>query len=194
MKRKCGAVFVGFDLSGSRLITPLELSELIDVLENAKPPVLIHCKSGVDRGGFTSALAAMAIGGQDYDEAKRQAYVPPGPRKRKDFSGKRGYIYNYAHISDTLRLYEEYCRQNNLDTAGWEQFVDWAKVQPPTEDLNLNYYEPAYSYFPFLSDNKQFMPIGTLFSKAPIQFSIMVLIIILFTLYKVKEEGCKKGF
>lgn len=189
-----GAQFIGLNLSGNRLISPSELLELVEVLETSQTPVLIHCKSGVDRGGFAIAVAAMVIGHEDFENAKKQAYVPPGPRKRKDFTKTRGYSYNYAHISDTLKLYEDYCQQNNLGTNGWEQFVQWAKELPPTEELDLDYYEPAYSYFPFLSENKKFIPFGKLFKEAYLQFSIQILIVILITLCLVKSEVNKKRF
>ncbi len=187
-----GAQFIGLNLSGNRIISPSELLKLIEVLETSQTPVLIHCKSGVDRGGFVSAIAAMVIGREDYDNAKKQAYVPPGPRKRKDFSKRRGYVYNYAHISDTLKLYEDYCEQNNLGTNGWEQFAKWARELPPAEELDLDYYEPAYSYFPFFSENKKFMPIGKLIREAYLQFSVQILIVVLITLCMVKHENNKK--
>ena len=189
-----GAQFIGFGLSGSRLIKQEELSELIDVLENAQAPVLIHCKSGVDRGGFISALAAMAIGNENYKDAKKQAYVPPGPRKRKDYSKSRAYLYNYAHISDTFKLYEDYCEKNNLNTDGWDQFTQWANELPPIEDLNIDYYEPVYSYFPFFSENKKFMPFGKLLKKAYLQFSIQILVVILISLCIVKSKAKKEHF
>jgi protein tyrosine phosphatase (PTP) superfamily phosphohydrolase (DUF442 family) len=187
-----GAQFIGLNLSGNRIISPSELLELVEVMETSQTPVLIHCKSGVDRGGFASAVAAMVIGHEDFKDAKKQAYVPPGPRKRKDFTKTRGYVYNYAHISDTLKLYEDYCRQNNLGTDGWEQFVQWAKELPQAEELDLDYYKPAYSYFPFLSENKKFMPIGKLIKGAYPQFSVQILIVILITLYLIKHGDNKK--
>ncbi len=189
-----GAQFIGLNLSGNRLISPSELLKLIEVLETSQTPVLIHCKSGVDRGGFVSAIAAMVIGHEDFIDAKKQAYVPPGPRKRKDFSKRRGYVYNYAHISDTLKLYEDYCEQNNLDTNGWEQFAKWAGELPPAEELDLEYYEPAYSYFPFLSENKKFMPIGKLIREVYPQFSIQILIVVLITFCMVQTGDNKKRF
>ena len=158
--------------------------ELIDALNAAQTPILLHCQSGVDRAGFASVLAAVAIGHENYDTAKLQAYVPPGPRKRKDFSKVRAdYLHDYAHISDTLKLYEDYCRHNKIDKNDWNQFVQWAKELPPIENIDIDYYEPAYSYFPFLSKGKHFVPIMKLLKESYLQFSIQILVVVLFVFY-----------
>jgi protein tyrosine phosphatase (PTP) superfamily phosphohydrolase (DUF442 family) len=127
-----GVKFVSIYLSGKRLATTSELADLIDALENAETPVLLHCRSGIDRSGMAGALAAMVIGNVDYDEAKWQAYVAPGPWKRKDYSSRRpNYIHNYAHISDFFKLYESYCRRERLDSNNWQQLKRWALETGP---------------------------------------------------------------
>jgi protein tyrosine phosphatase (PTP) superfamily phosphohydrolase (DUF442 family) len=99
------------------------LMKLMEAIESAPKPMLIHCASGVERSGTVSALAAMAIGGKDYDTARSQAYIPLGPLDRKDGS---------SHISDVLREYEEYCAHHALQHGGWKEFRAWAaKVYMP---------------------------------------------------------------
>ena len=179
-----GIKFVRMDLSRSKLVPTSELQRLVEVLETAQTPVLLHCKSGVDRSGFVSALAAMAIGHEDFNVAKWQAYAPPGPQKRKDFSKIRAdYLYNYVHISDTLKLYEDFCRQNNRNENDWNQFVQWVNELPPTESHGITYYKPVYSYFPFMGENKHFIPIWKLLKESYLQFSIEILIVILLIYY-----------
>ncbi len=175
-----GIKLITLNLSGNRLITSSELVNLINVLQTAQTPLLLHCKSGVDRSGFASMLAAMVIGHTNFDEARNQAYVPPGPWKRRDFSKRRAdYVYSYAHISDTFRLYENYCEKNNLDKNYCSQFELWAKGLPPMEKMDIN-YNIEYSYFPFLKDKgKHFFPIYKLLKGAYVQFSIEILIIVL---------------
>ncbi len=178
-----GMKLMCIDLSGKRLITCPELLELVEALETAQTPVLLHCKSGIDRAGFASALAAFAIGHVDFDIAKWQAYVPPGPWKRKDFSNTRGdYIHDYAHISDALKLYEDYCKRENLDRNDWQQFIKWAIELPPMEEANIE-YKPVYSYFPFMGNNKHFFPIYTLLKNTCVQFSAEIVIIVLLIYY-----------
>jgi protein tyrosine phosphatase (PTP) superfamily phosphohydrolase (DUF442 family) len=187
-----GIKFMGINLSGNRIASCSELLDLIEALETAQTPVLLHCKSGIDRAGFTSVLAAVAIGKEEFDNAKKQAYVPPGPRKRKDFSKVRAdYIHDYAHISDTLKLYEDYCRQNGINKNDWEQFVQWAIELKPIEELDIDYYEPAFSYFPFLNKDKQFIPIFKLIKDAWLQFFIQVIIVVLLIIY---TKLCLKSY
>ena len=108
-----------------------------------------------------------------------QAYVPPGPWKRKDFSKTRGdYIHNYAHISDTLKLYEDYCSLNNLNKNDWKQFVQWAAELPSAEKMQIE-YKPVYAYFPYHAGDKKFIPIFKLLRESYQQFCIEILIVIL---------------
>ena len=119
-----GLNMISICLSSHRLPARYLLVELIETIEAVELPVLIHCRSGIDRAGTASALAAMAIGDVDYDRAKWQAYVVPGPWKRKNYENRQ-YLQDYSHISDVLRLYESYCRRNSLDTNDWQRLKEW---------------------------------------------------------------------
>lgn len=120
-----GIMTISIPFSAYRLPSTDSLVELIRAIETAELPLLIHCRAGVDRAGTASTLAAMAIGKVDYDTAKWQAYVAPGPWKRKRL-GYRNPADQYIHISDMFKLYEGYCKRNNLKTNRWQQFRQWA--------------------------------------------------------------------
>ncbi|MCX5645007.1 MAG: tyrosine-protein phosphatase [Phycisphaerae bacterium] len=113
-----GADMVYLSLGAHELMPREELVRLIEVLQTAKEPMLIHCYHGLDRAGTASALAAWLRGGLPYDRAKWQAYVPSGPWKRPNGS---------VHISDTLALYEDYCRQHGLNPDNRSSFKHWAR-------------------------------------------------------------------
>ncbi len=49
-----------------------ELLALVDLLETAEYPMLIHCKSGADRSGFVAAVYLLAIEGRPPAEALAQ--------------------------------------------------------------------------------------------------------------------------
>jgi protein tyrosine phosphatase (PTP) superfamily phosphohydrolase (DUF442 family) len=118
-----GADVVYLSLGAHELMSSQELVRLIDVLETARKPMLLHCYHGVDRAGTASALAAWLLGGQPYDRAKWQAYVPSGPWKHPNGS---------PHISDVLALYEDYCRDRGLSPDDPSLFKHWAaKVYCP---------------------------------------------------------------
>jgi protein tyrosine phosphatase (PTP) superfamily phosphohydrolase (DUF442 family) len=66
---------LGLDLrnvrwSGIGLPTAWEVRKLIEILETAERPLLLHCRRGVDRTGVASTMAVMAVGGLRYDEAR----------------------------------------------------------------------------------------------------------------------------
>ena len=110
------AVFV--ELNAYKLLPGRKLAQLLDVLQTARQPVLLHCYHGVDRAGTAAALAAWLLGYQPYDRAKWQAYVPPGPWKRLNGS---------SHISDVLALYEDFCRERGLSPDDPSLFQHWAR-------------------------------------------------------------------
>ena len=105
------------------------LSKFIQEIETCQKPILIHCRSGIDRSGMAAALTAMAIGGEDYFKAKRRSFVPPGPWKRKRKN-------KYIHISDLFTKFEDYCQENQL-TPDWPLLKEWAD----------NVYQAYHFYF-----------------------------------------------
>lgn len=117
--REFGVTYVEFNLKANDPMPSDLLRDLIKQIEKARTPLLLHCRHGVDRAGTASALAAMALGNEDFEKAKWQAYVPPWPWKRL---GKT----DYFHISDILTTYENYCKDNGLSTKGWQQLKNWA--------------------------------------------------------------------
>jgi protein tyrosine phosphatase (PTP) superfamily phosphohydrolase (DUF442 family) len=110
-----GLTFHEIEMTARRRPGLIELRELVRVLESAERPMLIHCRSGVDRTGVASVMAAMAVGGQDYQAARDQLFRDSG-------------------ITRMLSDYEAWCRVKGLDGGGWEQFRDWL----------LNDYRPGY--------------------------------------------------
>jgi len=113
-----GADMVHLSLGAHELMSSETLVRLIEVLQTAREPMLIHCYHGVDRAGTASAIAAWLRGGQPYDRAKWQAYVPPGPWKHRNGAN---------HISDVLTLYEDYCRGRGLSPDDPSLFKYWAR-------------------------------------------------------------------
>jgi protein tyrosine phosphatase (PTP) superfamily phosphohydrolase (DUF442 family) len=122
--RELGLNMISMCVSSHRLPARYIVLNLIKNIESVELPVLIHCRSGVDRAGTASALAAMARGNVEYDVAKWHAYVAPGPWKRKKHENRRYFQY-YFHISDIFKLYESYCKRNNLDANNWQQLKQW---------------------------------------------------------------------
>ena len=122
---EAGVRLINIRFSAIRLPPAPELRRLIEALETAERPILLHCRDGSDRAGVASVLAAMAVGGQDYETATSQLsarylHFDEGPDA----------------IAGVLEKYEAHCREEGLSTGGWDEFKDWA----------LHHYYPFY-YF-----------------------------------------------
>ena len=113
-----GVDAVYLELNAYKLLPGRRLVQLLDVLQTARQPLLLHCYHGVDRAGTAAALAAWLLGHQPYDRAKWQAYVPPGPWKR---------VKGSSHISDVLTFYEDFCRARGLSPDDPSLFQHWAR-------------------------------------------------------------------
>jgi protein tyrosine phosphatase (PTP) superfamily phosphohydrolase (DUF442 family) len=72
--------FYDLPLSAGRPPSRRELITLIDVLERAPYPMLVHCKSGADRTGLAAAVYRLVILGEPPEQAKQ------------------AFSYDYAHI------------------------------------------------------------------------------------------------
>lgn len=179
-----GIKMVSLPLSSTQPPSGELLAELIEAIETAEQPFVLHCHSGTDRAGTASTLAAMAIGDAGYEKAKWQAYVPPGPWKRKC-------KYNYSHISDILKAYENYCMINKIDTNGWQQFKTWAlEVWPSSANDAQN--SLSYSYLPQFNKDKRFYPIAELFRQASIPFAIEVVLLALLAVMMYRRSSKNK--
>jgi protein tyrosine/serine phosphatase len=63
---------IDYPISRKYTITSTQVKELTDILRTAPKPVLIHCKAGIDRTGFVSALYIAAVAKQPKAEALEQ--------------------------------------------------------------------------------------------------------------------------
>jgi len=116
--KKAGLNLIDISLSSALRPSPDRLRELIDALETAPRPILIHCQSGVNRSGAASVLAAMAVGSSGYTEA------------RKQLSARYLHFNNDPdRIVGLFLRYEAYCRDKGLGTGGWKQFKQWALTE-----------------------------------------------------------------
>jgi protein tyrosine phosphatase (PTP) superfamily phosphohydrolase (DUF442 family) len=97
--------------------TPM-LYQLIDALDQSEQPILLHCRSGIDRAGMASTLAQMAIGKETYADAMDQRAAWSKHASRQD-----------GYIGTLFDDYEAAKTQAAKPTGSWIQFRDWAKGQ-----------------------------------------------------------------
>jgi len=119
-----GVEMIDIRFSSIRLPAVPELKRLITALETAERPILLHCFAGADRTGVASVLAAMAVGGKDYRQARKQLSFRTLHFDDDD-----------DHIAGLFAEYESWCRSHSLATAGWRRFKQWA-----LQDYRTYYY------------------------------------------------------
>lgn len=119
---KLGIKFINIPMGVSRLPRRDELVALIDAIDAAPRPLLVHCKIGADRTGVASALIAMHDGAT-FDQA-----VADQLSVRFLHFGHLG-----EAVEDIMARYRSYCTANGKPTGGWHEFVDFAR----------NAYDPA---------------------------------------------------
>lgn len=119
---KLGVKFINIPMGVSRLPRREELLALIDAIDAAPRPMLVHCKIGADRTGVASALIAMHDGASFDDAVADQLSVR---------------FLHFGHVGeaveDIVGRYRAYCAATGKPTGGWDEFVDFAR----------NAYDPA---------------------------------------------------
>lgn len=73
--RKYGVQHIDFPLSASRELSDADMDDLLDIIDRAPKPMLIHCKSGSDRTGLAGALYLYSEERRSAREAGRQLAV-----------------------------------------------------------------------------------------------------------------------
>jgi len=108
-----------------RLPTHQEMIDLMQAIENAPRPMLIHCNAGADRTGLAAAMVAMQ-GGESFDQAaKRQLSV------RYLHVGVWG-----EDVDEILDQYRADCRAAGVPTGGWAEFKRYL-----TESYRPSFYD-----------------------------------------------------
>ena len=115
------------DLLSHRLPPVTELLKLIEVLQQAERPILVHCLSGVDRTGFASAVALLMRDQFGLNDAKWQTSLRYGVIKT-DSIGKQ-----------FLAQYETWLSAGGRKHMP-ELFLRWVKDHYVDEMGNLRFY------------------------------------------------------
>src|SRR5262245_21856482 len=112
---RCDIAQEDITFSAGRLPAPAELKRLVEVLDRAEYPILIHCKRGVDRTGLTSAVVKLLF----TDASIREA--------RKELSLRYGHLSwgRTAAMLQFFDLYEEWLKSQGRSHSAIE-FRHWA--------------------------------------------------------------------
>ena len=70
--RRLNIHYYNLPLNAYQRPTMTQIHQLIDIIQHAPKPLLIHCQSGADRSGFASAVALLAYQKDSFPIAKQQ--------------------------------------------------------------------------------------------------------------------------
>lgn len=113
------------NLPAHALPEPAELKKLVDVLQAAPRPLLMHCRRGIDRTGFASAVFLIL---------NDQASLPKAEAQ---------YSYRYLRFNLTstgplvMHYYEAWLKQNNL-TSSRDNFITWVNLVAAKNSYDLS--------------------------------------------------------
>jgi len=72
-----GVAHYDVHLNADRMPPAARLREVVEILDSAPRPLLLHCKGGVERSGLVGAVAVLLAGG-DLDAARREFQLSKG--------------------------------------------------------------------------------------------------------------------
>ena len=76
--REAGVNHINFRMKSSRELSPQTARALIQVMDAAPKPLLIHCRAGADRTGLAAALYVAALTDRGEWAAERQLWIHYG--------------------------------------------------------------------------------------------------------------------
>ncbi|MCC6424630.1 MAG: tyrosine-protein phosphatase [Phycisphaerales bacterium] len=108
---KLGIELIYLPMAMHRLPSHQEMIDLLEAIETAPRPLLIHCNAGADRTGLASVMVAMRHG-RSFDQAvKEQLSV------RYLHVGVWG-----EDVDEILDQYRSECERRGVSTGGWTEF------------------------------------------------------------------------
>lgn len=100
-----GATQVDIPLSSCEWMSKAQVKALVDVLDAAEKPILVHCFHGSERTGITCAFAELLRPGSTLEDARAQFTL------RYLYTGYGDGVVTYRH----LERYESWLRDRKLD-------------------------------------------------------------------------------
>ena len=114
-----GATYVHVPLLTSHLPSKSRLLQLVDVIENARRPVLVHCSSGALRTGVVATIWLISQDGMQPDEARQQLDI------RYGYSELETNLSRWNHGFDPLvTLLDEYAAAYRASAIPFREWVE----------------------------------------------------------------------
>ena len=95
---------VTYKISARKYLDFNHTSQLVEIVKNAKKPLLIHCEGGADRTSLVSALYRYAIKHQSKEESEEELSIIYGhvPTVRPKVIAMEKSFYNYIEKSKSV--------------------------------------------------------------------------------------------
>ncbi len=97
--------FYNIPMSACRLPSKEEIKELINIFENVKGPIYLHCQGGADRTGLATAIYMMLMQDKTNQEALKYLSIQYGHRKYKN-SAMDIFVKNWQGRNWALNEYD----------------------------------------------------------------------------------------
>lgn len=115
--KKSGATYVHFPLRGSRTLPREKLEKLLEVLDHAETPILVHCSSGTHRSGLVSAIWLVEKEGVPVDVAAEQ--LSPAFGFFRSERALKSFIQGHPTIDNVFWSYQERARLHPITFREW---------------------------------------------------------------------------
>ena len=95
---------ITYKISARKYLDFNRTSEIVEILKNAKKPLLIHCEGGADRTSLVSALYRYALKHQSKEVAEEELSIIYGhiPTLRPEVIAMEKSFYNYIEKSKSV--------------------------------------------------------------------------------------------
>lgn len=127
--RRLGIAFIDVPMSSGRAPRRPEVLALIEALQQAAQPMLVHCKSGADRAGFAAALFLL-LDGRGTAEALRQLSWRHGHWHRSRAGVLDAFLHAYAR-----------------EAEGRIPFLDWVERHYDARALGAAFHSGHFADF-----------------------------------------------
>ncbi|WP_413295199.1 tyrosine-protein phosphatase [Bdellovibrio sp. HCB185ZH] len=132
VSKQFGVIHYDIPMTAEEIPHRKNLLKLLDLLNMAPRPILIHCQGGADRSGEASAIYQMVYQGKSKEEALKQLTFKYHhvekfkPAKRyfieKVWQGEEWAFANYDPCNANYKYYNKknvYCRDYSADDLEW---------------------------------------------------------------------------
>ena len=123
-------------LSAGRMPSVNEMHRLVEIIDRAEPPLLLHCRRGADRTGLASAIVRLLLSDDDLATARKQlgpryAHIPLGrPAYLDRFFDRYGEWLAAAGVQHSPALFRRWLESDYRPDECWAHLE---LLQSPTK-------------------------------------------------------------